>query len=45
MNISDLLYVFYLFSVGASISLIFVSQLWNSMEVEDNEKYRKRLFR
>ena len=31
MNIFDLLYVFYLFSVGASISLFFVSNIWRSM--------------
>ena len=31
MNIFDALYVFYLFSIGGAISLIFVSNMWKSM--------------
>tara|TARA_X000000368_G_C23026340_1_gene710379 strand:+ start:1028 stop:1666 length:639 start_codon:yes stop_codon:yes gene_type:complete len=44
MNIFDILYIFYLFSIGGAISLIFVSQVWNSMnngeeEEEEEENY------
>ena len=39
MNIFDVMYVFYLFSIGGAISLIFVSHMWNSMKhVEEEEE-------
>lgn len=38
MNIFDVLYVFYLFSIGGAISLIFVSNMWKSMIVKYEEK-------
>ena len=42
MNIFDVLYVFYLFSIGGAISLIFVSNIWKNMEriEEVEEEYR-----
>jgi hypothetical protein len=38
MNIFDILYIFYLFSIGGAISLIFVSQMWNSMKNNEEEE-------
>ena len=38
MNIFDILYIFYLFSIGSAISLFFVSHMWNSMKYEEGEE-------
>ena len=43
MNIFDVIYVFYLFSIGGAISLFFVSNMWKSMidNKEEEEKEEK----
>ena len=38
MNIFDILYIFYLFSIGGAISLFFVSHMWNSMNNDNKEE-------
>jgi len=44
MNIFDVLYVFYLFSIGGAISLIFVSNIWKNMErIEEIEEEEKEI--